>query len=120
MENLTMDERNLPRSIGSIEKQQILPADTLTDMLNHASVKKLANIIYYSFRRMVRQQGIRIYISDRTIEQEKNAGEMRLITDNQVSDSFIDYYRLCRILTGNSAPDKKGTRSALQTPVERQ
>jgi hypothetical protein len=94
IEDLSMDERKLPILIGSIEGQQIHPADTLPYMLSHASVKKPANIIYYSLRRMIRQQGIKVYITDRTIEQAKNAGEMRLITDKQVSDSLIDYYKL--------------------------
>ena len=33
------------------------------------------------------------YITDRTIEQIKNAGEMLLITNKNISDSLIDYYK---------------------------
>jgi len=93
-EDLSIDERKLPLLISSIEKQQIHPADSLPYVLNHVSVKIPANDVYYSLRLMIRQQGIRVFITDRTIEQAKNAGEMRLITNKQVSDSLIDYYKL--------------------------
>src|SRR5579863_10260860 len=88
-EDLSLDERKLPLLISSIEKQQIHPADSLPYVLNYVSVKIPANNVYYSLRLMIRQQGIRVFITDRTIEQAKNAGEMRLIANKQVSDSLI-------------------------------
>src|SRR5579863_4981712 len=88
MEDLSMDEQRLPVLTGSIERQQIHPGDALPDLLKQASVKTPANVIYYSLRIMLRQQSIRVYITDRTIDQAKNAGEMRLITDKQTSDSL--------------------------------
>jgi hypothetical protein len=42
---------------------------------------------------MIRQQGIRIFVTDRTIQQIKNAGEMRLLSNKQISDSLVDYYK---------------------------
>src|ERR1700729_4138320 len=93
IEDLSLDEQRLPGLTGAIERQQIRPGDTLPDLLRHVSVKTPANVIYYSFRRMLRQQSIRVFITDRTIEQAKNAGETRLITDKQISDSLIEYYK---------------------------
>jgi ASC-1-like (ASCH) protein len=93
IEDLSLDEQRLPVLISSIERQQIRPGDTLPDLLNHVSIKTPANVIYYSFRSMLRQQSIKVYITDRTIEQAKNAGEIRLITDKQTSDSLIEYYK---------------------------
>ncbi|HLY68983.1 MAG TPA: hypothetical protein VKR53_04595 [Puia sp.] len=93
MEDLSMDEQRLPVLTGSIERQQIHPGDSLPDLLKQVSVKTPANVIYYSLRIMLRQQSIRVYITDRTIDQAKNAGEMRLITDKQTSDSLSEYYK---------------------------
>jgi len=91
--DLSIDEQNLPQLIHSINEQQIHGSDTLFDLLNHASLNNPENGIYYFLQRMVRQQGIKIFVTDRTIEQIENAGEMRLITNKQVSDTLIDYYK---------------------------
>jgi hypothetical protein len=91
--DLTIDEHKLPRLIHGITEQQIHGADTAFDLLNHASLNNPANGIYYFLQRLSRQQGIKIYVTDRTIEQIKNAGEMRLITNKQISDTLIDYYK---------------------------
>ncbi|HLK30959.1 MAG TPA: hypothetical protein VKT28_20445 [Puia sp.] len=91
--DLTIDEQKLPLLIKAINKQQIYGADTVSDLLNHVSLNNPANGIYYFLQRMIRQQGIKIFVTDRTIEQIKNAGEMRLISNKQVSDTLIDYYK---------------------------
>jgi hypothetical protein len=93
VEDLTNDEANLPLLSMSIEHQQIHPADSLPVLLKNADTKTPANLIYVYFRLMIRQQGIKAFITDRTIEQAKNSGEMRLITNKQISDSLIDYYK---------------------------
>src|SRR5579862_3468613 len=92
-DDLSADELQLPRLIKSIERQQISPADSLSILFEHAEIKKPSNQIYLFLREMIRQQGIKSIITDRTIDQAKNAGEMRLITDKQVSDSLTDYYK---------------------------
>ncbi|MBS1918113.1 MAG: hypothetical protein JST87_17720 [Bacteroidetes bacterium] len=91
--DLSIDEQKLPLLIRAINAQQIHGADTVFDLLNHASLNNPANNIYYFLQRIARQQGIKIYVTDRTIEQIKNAGEMRLISNKQVSDTLIDYYK---------------------------
>jgi hypothetical protein len=93
VEDLSSDEIELPGLINAINQQQIRPADSLPLLLKDASTKTPANSIYYFLRGMVRQQGIHAFITDRTIAQVKNSGEMRLIRNKQISDSLIDYYK---------------------------
>ena len=92
-EELSNDERELPILINSIERQQLQTADSLQAILAGINSKTPANTVYTSLRKMIRQQGIRIFVTDRTIEQIKNAGEMRLLTNKQISDSLVDYYK---------------------------
>ncbi|MGC4035436.1 MAG: hypothetical protein QM764_05705 [Chitinophagaceae bacterium] len=108
--DLTIDEQKLPLLINSINKQQIYGADTVSDLLNQASLNNPANGTYYFLQRMIRQQGIKIFVTDRTIEQIKNAGEMRLITNKQVSDTLTDYYKQIEYVAylQNTLLDMKG------------
>ncbi|HEY2720560.1 MAG TPA: hypothetical protein VGI82_02480 [Chitinophagaceae bacterium] len=93
VEDLTNDEANLPRLLRSIEHQQLHAADSLPLLLKNADTKTPANLIYVFFRKMIRQQGIKVFITDRTIEQAKNSGDLRLITNKRILDSLIDYYK---------------------------
>ncbi|MGN6800333.1 MAG: hypothetical protein ACTHJN_00425 [Ginsengibacter sp.] len=92
-EDLSNDERELPHLIKSIEYQQLKTADSLQAILPGINSKTPANTVYTSLRLIIRQQGIRIFVTDRTIEQIKNAGEMRLLSNKQISDSLVDYYK---------------------------
>src|SRR5436305_7153485 len=80
-EDLESDQINLPELINAIERQQVQPGEFLPLLLSKASTTTPADSIYYFFRKFIRQQGIRAFITDKTIEQIKNAGEMRLITN---------------------------------------
>jgi hypothetical protein len=91
-EDLSSDEIKLPQLIGFI-RWQIRAADSLPLLLKKVDTKTPANSIYYFMRGMERQQGINIFITDRTIAQVKNSGEMRLIRSKQISDSLVDYYK---------------------------
>jgi hypothetical protein len=92
VDDLSNDEIKLPQLIGFI-KWQIRAADSLPLLLKNVDTKTPANSIYYFLRGMERQQGINIFITDRTIAQVKNSGEMRLIRNKQISDSLVDYYK---------------------------
>ena len=92
-EDLSRDGRELPDLIKSIEYQQLQTADSLQAILPGINSKTPANTVYTSLRLIIRQQGIRIFVTDRTIEQIKNAGEMRLLSNKQISDSLVDYYK---------------------------
>ncbi len=92
-QDLMSDQNELPTLIKSIEKQQLDPAKSLPFLFSKTSITKPADSIYYFLRKFIRQQGIKALITDRTIEQIKNAGEMRLITNRQIADSLINYYK---------------------------
>jgi hypothetical protein len=90
---LQNDQKDIPRLINSIKQQQVQPAASLPLLFSKTSISTPADSIYFFLRKFIRQQGIKVYITDRTIEQIKNAGEMRLITNKQIADSLIDYYK---------------------------
>ncbi len=91
--DLQNDQKDLPRLIGNITDQQLETASSLERLLPNVQTNTVADSIYYCLRKIIRQQGIRGYITDRTIEQIKNAGEMRLISKKEIADSLIDYYK---------------------------
>ena len=91
--DLSNDQTDLQKLISNIVQQQILPAKSLPRLFHKSTIHTEADSIYYAFRKLIRQQGLRGYVTDRTIEQIKNAGEMRLISNKQISDSLIDYYK---------------------------
>jgi hypothetical protein len=92
-DDLSNDETKLPWLIRAIRYQQILPADSLPGLLTNAATTTRANDIYRFLRTITRQQNISVFVTTRTIEQLKNAGEMRLISNKQISDSLVDYYK---------------------------
>src|SRR3569623_500802 len=67
-EDLSNDERELPILINSIERQQLQTADSLQAILPGMNSKTAANTVYSSLRLIIRQQGIRIFVTDRTID----------------------------------------------------
>ena len=93
IDDMLADESNLPRLINNIETEQIESGDSLPILLNRPDTKRPAFKTYLFLRRMFRQQSVKSYITDRTFEEVKNAGEMRLISNKQVSDSLVDYYK---------------------------
>jgi hypothetical protein len=91
--DLQTDQKDLPVLINSIKRQQVLPGESLPLLISKASTTTYADSIYYFLRKFIRQQGIKAFITDNTIEQIKNAGEMRLITNKQIADSLTNYYK---------------------------
>ena len=92
-EDLSNDENKLLVLIRSIERQQLQPADSLQGLFSKADIKTQANGIYVMARGITRQQGINSFVTDRTITQLRNSGEIRLIRNKQVTDSIVDYYK---------------------------
>lgn len=90
--DLSTDQVQLSVLIRKINTQQLKGADSLVMLFKNADTFSPANSIYYFLRGMIRQQGIKAFVSDRTISQVVNSGAMRLI-DKQISDSLIDYYK---------------------------
>lgn len=71
--------------------------DSLLYLVNYTDPKKNGNDIYYFTRRIPRT--FRFYSVDRTISQLKNAGNWRLIHNNEVSEQILTYDNLVRTLT---------------------
>jgi hypothetical protein len=91
-EDLSSDERNLPTLLKWVQKD-IDISDSLKQLLNKADLNTRANEAYVDLRYLIRQLGIKIFVSERTISQLKNAGQMRLIQNKMVTDSILDYYK---------------------------
>jgi hypothetical protein len=91
-EDLTSDEQNLPGLLNWIQ-MDIDVSDSLKQLLNKAGLKTRANEAYVDLRFLIRQLGIKIFVSERTISQLKNAGKMTLIQNKMVTDSILDYYK---------------------------
>ena len=92
-EDLSNDEKKLPDLINDIQKEQIEPADSLPLVFTGIGPQIPANAVYTCLRKIIRQQGVKIFVTDRTIAQIKNSGEMRLLNNKQISDSLVDYYK---------------------------
>lgn len=92
--DLSNDQTDLPKLISNIVQEQILPAKALPRLFRSVTTHAgAADSIYFYFRKFIRQQGLRGYVTDRTIEEIKNSGEMRLITHKDIADSLVDYYK---------------------------
>ena len=91
-EDLSSDERKLPTLLKWVQTD-IDISDSLKQLLNKADLNARANEAYVDLRFLIRQLGIKIFVSERTISQLQNAGQMRLIQSKMVTDSILDYYK---------------------------
>ncbi len=91
--DLQDDQKGLPKLINNIQDQQLIPAKSLPALFSKTTTSTPADSIYFFLRKFMRQQGIKSYITNRTIEQIENAGEMRLISEKKIADSLVDYYK---------------------------
>jgi hypothetical protein len=91
-EDLSQDQKNLP-ALSDWIQTDINVCDSLKLRLKNVTIKTKANDIYVDFRFLIRQLGIKNFVTHRTILQLQNAGEMRLIRNKQVTDSILEYYK---------------------------
>ena len=91
-EDLSQDQKNLPELSDWIQ-MDINSSDSLKLLLKNVTLKTKANDIYVDFRFLIRQLGIKNFVTERTILQLRNAGEWRLIRNNHVADSILEYYK---------------------------
>jgi len=89
-EDLTNDISDLDGHIN-LCKIYANAADSLTLLLENSQREKFAGDIYYFFRFIHRSRPFTV--NDRTIVQLRNAGGMRLVSNKNVSDSMINYYK---------------------------
>jgi len=95
VEDLKSDTAQLTENI-SYRKSKEKMLDSLIINLSRAEYKKYGNDIYYYARNVTRPQ----YFSpnDRTIQQLKNSGALRLIRKLSISDSIMYYDQQLRYL----------------------
>ncbi len=75
----------------TIFADKIKKADSLVMLISSANKNENVNDIYYLFRAIGRYSPFGV--NDRTIVQLRNAGGMWLITNKNISDSIVGYYR---------------------------
>ena len=111
-EDLTADERDFQSNINFL-KAQALQADSLHTLMKNITTKQPANTVYMYLRGITRGTAGLLYPNDKTIVQLRNAGGMRLIRNNMVSDSMAVYYReieLIEILSREGMTHKSNLR----------
>src|SRR4030095_16922978 len=92
-EDLSTDEAQLSDLMNRIQVQQLHAARSLPLLFKSMNTTTPANEIYFLLRAITRQQGIQAFINDRTITQLKNSGQMRLISNKEISNTLIAYYK---------------------------
>ncbi len=65
--------------------------DTLINLLEGADTAKSTSAIYYQAR-MILWTYYRLYYNDRTFEQLRSSGNLRLIRNSKIADSITNYY----------------------------
>src|SRR4026208_2297553 len=89
-EDLSLDISELDRHMD-LCNIYVNAADSLNLLLAHPQRDSFATDIYYFLRFIHRHRPFTV--NDRTIVQLRNAGGMRLVTNKNVSDSMISYYK---------------------------
>ena len=88
LEDLKSDTVQLNQQINMRKSWQIR-VDSLALLLNRADRDKWGNDIYFCFQYV--SGGRRFLSNDRTLQQLKNAGNLRLVRKQKVSDAIIKY-----------------------------
>lgn len=95
VEDLEADTAGLNTRINYCELT-IKRADSAIAVFNHPDLDEMGGEIYYFLRWMHRSDVFSV--NDRTIIQLRNAGGMRLISNMEVSDGIISYYKEADVL----------------------
>src|ERR1043165_9115933 len=92
MQNLLQDlcrDTAAMRSQSLFQKRAVVFADSLVDALNNADRNKYLNDIYYYARILTIYNPF--FYSNATIEQLKSSGSLRLIRNEFIADSIVQY-----------------------------
>jgi hypothetical protein len=93
IEDLTVDTTSLSSNIR-LRQERDKMIDSLVHLLSSPAIKQNGNDIYFFARNI--STGIYFFPDDRTIQQLKSTGSLRLISDMQISSSIMDYDRKMR------------------------
>jgi len=93
VEDLEVDTVSLSATIQARQKREMI-SDSLINLLSSSAIKENGNTIYYYGR--IISPPISFFPDDRTIQQLKSTGSLRLISNVQVSNSIMAYDRKMR------------------------
>lgn len=103
IEDLKSDTTTI-RIALDFRKLKMIQMDSLMLMLSTQTIKGHENELYYFGRTLVRS--VWFQSNDRTITQLKNSGSLRLIRNEQATDSIMSYQKLVERLITNHEDDR--------------
>jgi len=106
IEDLKTDSSSLSEAITSIQRNKTM-IDSLMYMLSNPGVNLSGNDLYYYARFVTKVNFFKS--NDRTITQLKYSGGLRLIRNQQVSDSIMSYQQMLEYLGTNKEIEQKET-----------
>jgi len=106
IEDLKTDSSSLSEAITSIQRNKTM-IDSLMYMLSNPGVNLSGNDLYYYARFVTKVNFFKS--NDRTITQLKYSGGLRLIRNQQVSDSIMSYQQMLEDLGTNKEIEQKET-----------
>jgi hypothetical protein len=106
IEDLKTDSSSLSEAITSIQRNKAM-IDSLMYMLSNPGANLSGNDLYYYARFVTKVNFFKS--NDRTIAQLKNSGGLRLIKNQQASDSIMSYQELLESLGTNKEIEQKET-----------
>ena len=106
IEDLKTDSSSLSEAITSIHRNKTM-IDSLMYLLSNTGVNLSGNDLYYYARFVTKVNFFKS--NDRTIAQLKNSGGLRLIKNQQASDSIMSYQQLLENLGTNKEIEEKET-----------
>jgi hypothetical protein len=90
IEDLKVDTAQISKMTGDCDKN-VARVDSLIHMLRRKDRNNFGQTMYY-FARVIPSTATRFELNDRTYDQMKSSGSLRLISDASVSDSVSKYY----------------------------
>jgi hypothetical protein len=109
VEDLKLDTAALNRII-ELRTKRIEMLDSLSLLLNETGKSTNLSDLYYYSCRITRIASLQFIYNDRTIQQLKNSGSLRLIRSNTVSDSIILYESRVRRLENSQEREEANIR----------
>lgn len=106
IEDLKTDSSSLSEAITTIQRNKTM-IDSLMYLLINPGVHLSGNDLYYYARFVTKVNFFKS--NDRTIAQLKNSGGLRLIRNQQASDSIMSYQQLLESLGANKEIEQKET-----------
>lgn len=110
MENMAADLRTDTHAYTNFSKNltsTLQMIDSLSENLSRAPDQINTNKAYY-FARLITSRFDKLVFNERTYEQMKSSGDLRLIHSRAVSDSVSTYYNLIKVINSqNNTIDEK-------------